>query len=243
MGSPLPDSPAYRGPLPPGFEPPTSGKAIGSLICGIFCFFLPASLIAVILGHLSLSEIRKSAGRLKGQGLATTGLILGYLGIALIPFLLIIAAIANLLRSKMAANEASAVGSLRTLNTAAIRYALQCPDFGFPASVENLGPGSGIARTLICWNGLFTFLNPLDMATCFSIGRCSMTGRVTSGNTRFQPIRCNRESRATDISIPTKPALFELRPRMEQIPAVRHFSCCDSVLFYEALSLLRGPNK
>src|SRR5579862_3872116 len=41
-----------------------------------------------------------------------------------VAIILIIAAIAipNLLRSKMAANEASAVGSLRTLNTAAVTY-------------------------------------------------------------------------------------------------------------------------
>ena len=41
-----------------------------------------------------------------------------------VAIILIIAAIAipNLLRSKMAANEASAVGSLRTINTACIEY-------------------------------------------------------------------------------------------------------------------------
>jgi type II secretory pathway pseudopilin PulG len=46
-------------------------------------------------------------------------------GFSLIELLiLIIAAIAipNLLRSRMAANEASAVGSLRTINTAAVTY-------------------------------------------------------------------------------------------------------------------------
>lgn len=145
MGSPLPSSPAFRPPLPPGFQPPTSGKAIGSLICGIFFFFLPASIIAVILGHLSLSEIRKSAGRLKGQGIATAGLVLGYMGVAAIPFILIIAAIAipNLLRSRMAANEASAVGTLRTYNTAIVSYATQCPQQGFPTSPQQLGSGSG----------------------------------------------------------------------------------------------------
>jgi type IV pilus assembly protein PilA len=144
MGSPLPDSPAFRQPLPPDFEPPTSGKAIGSLISGLFFFFLPASIVAIILGHLSLSEIRKSAGRLKGQSIATAGLILGYIGIAAIPFLLIIAAIAipNLLRAKMAANESSAVASLRTYSTALITYAAMCPQQGFPASTEQLGPGS-----------------------------------------------------------------------------------------------------
>jgi type II secretory pathway pseudopilin PulG len=144
MGTPLPKpgSPPAQ-PLPPGFKPPLSGKAIGSLIFGIFVFFFPASLVAVILGHLSLSEIRKSAGRLKGEGLATVGLILGYTGLAGIPIILIVAAIAipNLLRAKMAANEATAVGSLRMYNTAALSYAERCPDKGFPASAANLGPG------------------------------------------------------------------------------------------------------
>ena len=44
----------------------------------------------------------------------------------------------NLLRSKMAANEASAVGSLRTLNTAAADYS---STYGhYPPSLENFGP-------------------------------------------------------------------------------------------------------
>jgi type IV pilus assembly protein PilA len=145
MGSPVPDSPSYRQPLPPGFQPPVNGKAIGSLICGIFFLFLPASIAAVILGHLSLSEIRKSAGRLKGQGIATVGLVLGYMGVAALPLILIIAAIAipNLLRAKMAANEASAVGSLRTYNTAIASYAEKCPQQGFPSLPQQLGPGTG----------------------------------------------------------------------------------------------------
>ncbi|MCL6482029.1 MAG: prepilin-type N-terminal cleavage/methylation domain-containing protein [Firmicutes bacterium] len=57
-----------------------------------------------------------------------------------VAIILIIAAIAipNLLRSRMAANEASAVGSLRTLNTAAVTYASQCG--GFPPDLPNMGP-------------------------------------------------------------------------------------------------------
>jgi type IV pilus assembly protein PilA len=146
MGSPLPGSPAYQGPLPPGFEPPTSGKAIGSLVSGLLFFFAPfSSIVAVILGHISLSEIRKSSGRLKGHGMATAGLVLGYIGIAAIPFILIIAAIAipNLIRAKIAANEAAAVGSLRTYNTAMVTYAANCPSVGYPASTAQLGPGEG----------------------------------------------------------------------------------------------------
>src|SRR5258708_5376791 len=119
-----------------------SGKATGSLVCGIIFFLWPVTaLAAVILGHLALSEIKKSAGRLAGQGMAIAGLVLGYIGIAAVPFILIIAAIAipNVLRARMAANEASAVGSLRTINTAAVTYASTYPRSGYPASLKNLG--------------------------------------------------------------------------------------------------------
>ncbi|MEQ1353490.1 MAG: DUF4190 domain-containing protein, partial [Candidatus Acidiferrum sp.] len=95
--------------------------------------------------HLSLSEINRSSGRIQGKGMALTGLILGYVGIAFIPVVLILAAIAipNLLRGKMAANEAAAVGSLRSYSYAAGVYAAKCPNVGFPKSLANLGPGSG----------------------------------------------------------------------------------------------------
>lgn len=97
----------------------TSGKAIASLICGIFFFVFPSAIIAIILGHLSYSEIGRSLGRIRGKGLALAGLILGYLGISFIPILIIAAiAIPNLLRARMAANEASAVGSLRSYSYA-----------------------------------------------------------------------------------------------------------------------------
>jgi len=59
-----------------------------------------------------------------------------------VAIILIIAAIAipNLLRSRIAANEASAVGSLRTLNTAEITYNTTYPNVGFACSLPTLGP-------------------------------------------------------------------------------------------------------
>jgi len=62
-----------------------------------------------------------------------------------VAIILIIAAIAipNLLRSRMAANEASAVGSLRTINTAEVTYSTTYPSVGF-ASLTQLG---GVAAT------------------------------------------------------------------------------------------------
>jgi type IV pilus assembly protein PilA len=140
-------APAATGSAPaPSAQAPTSGKAVASLVCGIFTFFLPASIAAIILGHLSLSDIAKSAGRLGGRGVAIAGLVLGYAGLVFIPFILIIAAIAipNILRAKIAANEASAVGSLRTIDIAAVQYASGYEN-GFPSNFEVFGYGQGIA--------------------------------------------------------------------------------------------------
>jgi type IV pilus assembly protein PilA len=64
-----------------------------------------------------------------------------------VAIILIIAAIAipNLLRSKMAANEASAVGSLRTLNTGCVAYSTTYG--GYPAGLANLGPATPATST------------------------------------------------------------------------------------------------
>jgi type IV pilus assembly protein PilA len=60
----------------------------------------------------------------------------------------IIAAIAipNLLRSKMAANEAAAVGSLRTVNSSCVAYSSNWGT-GFPVSLSYLGPGKPATAT------------------------------------------------------------------------------------------------
>jgi type IV pilus assembly protein PilA len=55
---------------------------------------------------------------------------------------LIVAAIAipNLLRARLAANEASAVGGIRTVNTAEVTYAATYPQRGFAPDLATLGP-------------------------------------------------------------------------------------------------------
>ena len=72
-------------PLPPTSR--TSTAAIISLIAGILGFvqILPVigPIAAVIAGHMAKNEIRKSAGMVSGNGMATAGLILGYVMIAL----------------------------------------------------------------------------------------------------------------------------------------------------------------
>jgi len=138
------DSPPAPALAPPSegtvFPAQTSGKAIASLVCGLFLFAFPFSILAVVLGHLAVSEIRKSAGRLKGEGMAIAGLVLGYVGLAVIPVILIIAAIAipNLLRARMAANEAMAASSVRTLLSAEVGYSSLHPDIGYTCKLSDL---------------------------------------------------------------------------------------------------------
>ena len=132
--SSAPGRPAFVGPQQ------TSGTAVGSLICGLLPFFLITPIVAIVLGHVSLSQIKQSAGRLKGKGMAIAGLVLGYAEIAMLPIVLIIAAIAipNLLRARMAANEASAMASVRVVKTAELTYASTHPDKGFTCSLSDL---------------------------------------------------------------------------------------------------------
>ena len=60
-----------------------------------------------------------------------------------VAIILIIAAIAipNLLRARIAANESSAVSSLRTINTAEVTYQTAYPTVGYSTNLGQLGPG------------------------------------------------------------------------------------------------------
>jgi len=64
-----------------------------------------------------------------------------------VAIILIIAAIAipNLLRARMAANESSAVSTIRTINTAEVTYNSTYPTVGFAAALLNLGGALGAA--------------------------------------------------------------------------------------------------
>lgn len=66
-----------------------------------------------------------------------------------VAIILIIAAIAipNLLRARMAANESSAVGSVRTINTGMVTYNSTYPTVGFASALLNLGGAANAACT------------------------------------------------------------------------------------------------
>ncbi len=66
-----------------------------------------------------------------------------------VAIILIIAAIAipNLLRARIAANESSAVSSVRTMNTAQVTYQSTYPTVGYASTVGTLGPSASTGCT------------------------------------------------------------------------------------------------
>jgi type IV pilus assembly protein PilA len=72
-----------------------------------------------------------------------------------VAIILIVAAIAipNLLRARIAANEASAVGSLRTMNTSAVEYASTYGN-GYPAGIAAMGTKTAGDTSASCGEAL-----------------------------------------------------------------------------------------
>jgi hypothetical protein len=78
-----PQTPTY---LPPEPTLPTSGLAIASLISGIGGFFLlpiVLSVVALWTGYAARQETRSQPPRASGDGMATAGIIMGYVQLAL----------------------------------------------------------------------------------------------------------------------------------------------------------------
>lgn len=89
LGSTPPPMPPVAGYYPPPMwmndRPVNSGVAVASFVLGLssillFITFLPA----IICGHVALSQIKHSGGRLTGRGFAIAGLLLGYAWIGFI---------------------------------------------------------------------------------------------------------------------------------------------------------------
>jgi type IV pilus assembly protein PilA len=92
-----------------------------------------------------------------------------------VAIILIIAAIAipNLLRARIAANESSAVSSIRTMNTAEVSYQSAYPTVGFSSTLAALGPSAS--------NGCTT---PASTNAClidWVVAQASVVGTPKSG--------------------------------------------------------------
>jgi hypothetical protein len=79
---------AATDPAPPGqVAAPyreTNGFAIVSALLGVVWFAGIGSVLALVFGYRARGEIKRSEGRQKGLALATAGIILGWIGIAML---------------------------------------------------------------------------------------------------------------------------------------------------------------
>lgn len=130
LAAPATTAPVGAPPPPlPKMEPPTtSGLAITSLVCGIFGLFtFITALPAVICGHIAQSQIKKEKGRKTGAGMALAGLIMGYVMIAAIPVVGLLAAMAipAFQKVRTASQEKMIHNNLRQLDAAAAQFMLE----------------------------------------------------------------------------------------------------------------------
>src|SRR5262245_62940783 len=99
-----PPEPPDRGPTPPPAPPPpppaagqqttgygyqtgpkTNGLAIASLVLGIAQIFvcIVGAILALVFGYIARRQIDESGGTQGGRGMASAGMLLGWIGIGL----------------------------------------------------------------------------------------------------------------------------------------------------------------
>ena len=66
----------------------TSGMAIASLVLGVLWMYWLGSILALVFGYLAKREIHESRDQLDGSGLATAGIVLGWIGIGTLTFMI-----------------------------------------------------------------------------------------------------------------------------------------------------------
>jgi hypothetical protein len=89
--------PGYGAPPPPpygGYAQPyvarkTNGMAIASLILGALWLYWIGSVLALIFGYIGKSQIDNSGDTQDGRGMAVAGIVLGWIGVAVLVIVLI----------------------------------------------------------------------------------------------------------------------------------------------------------
>lgn len=100
-------------------RPSTSKAAVWSLVIGILIVPLGpiAPIAAILLATIALTRIRRSAGQVRGKGLAIAGLVVGLIGIPVSVFILVLVLIipGPLPTNVMCANNLKQIGLALTM--------------------------------------------------------------------------------------------------------------------------------
>jgi len=118
-------------------ESPKKGLAIAALILGILSF-LTFSLVGlgaitgIILAAIAMGRVKREPWRYGGRGMAIAGLVLSITSLGTVIPVSLVAAIAipNLLAARRAANEGSALHTLRMISSAELAYQSSFQKYG-----------------------------------------------------------------------------------------------------------------
>lgn len=69
----------------------TNGLAIASMVLGILWIYWIGSILALVFGYVAKGQIDKSAGRQTGRGMAIAGIVLGWIGVAVLALVIVLA--------------------------------------------------------------------------------------------------------------------------------------------------------
>ncbi len=165
-----------------------SGLATSSLVLGILGIFslgilFIGSLIGLILGIRAVFKANREPYVYGGKGVAIGGIVTNSFGIlSIVPFALIAAiAIPNLLMARLLANEASAIGHLRSLATAEATYQATLGDGRRFAGMQELIASGEIPANSASKNGYQFKVRLLDLN-----GNAALAG--ASNATRFEVV-------------------------------------------------------
>jgi prepilin-type processing-associated H-X9-DG protein len=107
---------------PPPARPKLSGFAVASLVLSFLGFLILPALLGIVFGIVSLVQISKAKGKLRGQWLAITGIVIP---VFLIPILAIMAAILFpvFAKARESARRETCVQNLHAIGSAISMYA------------------------------------------------------------------------------------------------------------------------
>jgi prepilin-type processing-associated H-X9-DG protein len=131
-----PMAPPVPGQISPAAQhAPTSGLAIASLVLGILGIFTCGltALVGLILGIVSLSQVRKSNGALGGKPIALAGTIVSAVFLFILPFVAVAMFLPALSAAKSRAMSIQCMNNMRQISLAARLYAGDHDDH-FPAA-------------------------------------------------------------------------------------------------------------
>ena len=166
---------------------------VRAIVCTVFCC-VPLGIPAIVYAAQVNNKVAQ--GDLAGARHASTNAKMWcWIAFAVgIVFSLIYMAIAipNLLRARMAANEVSAIGSMRTLNTAALTYAEKYNQ-GYPPGLAALGPapanGTADARAANLIDAVLASGQKSGYFFTYSAGERDADGRVKTYAIYAEPVK------------------------------------------------------